>query len=824
MTRSSFRVAVRLGTGAARRGRWRSVLVVILIALPVLAMAGAVTLLATVTPTPEQTAIARMGVADLVVTPTGDGSVSGLVALLPARSRVEPVAQASGSFTAAGARYGTEVFSMNLDGLAKGIFTVLSGRAPQTAGEVAVSPDVLAISGVSIGDPITLTDRGPVTVVGTVENPMNLRMRMVLADAGLASAIGGPSGTTYLVALPPGTSAPDLPPSIEVDFGQAQVVGPGGDQVTQPSYQATTRAFAGQPSDTQVGVIFILGGLALVEAALIASAAFAVSIRRRQRELGLLGAVGGEPRHLATTVLAEAVVLGVAGAIVGVVVAIAAVLASGPLLDQLVDRRNPPVVISPVWLLISAAIGVGAALIAAAVPARTASRVPILAALSGRRPPTAPATRTLRLGLLTIGAAFLITLVGTGVQFRAVSGTPGLGIGLLLLGAVLGVLGFGACSPWLLERLERVASRLSLSPRLALRDTARARSRNGPIVTALLASFAATVAVAALLSSQQALAERDYQPSMRTDQIIVAGPGAASAGATAAQELAAIGSAPLTPMTAPDDSGVFLEIRDWRGNGQLVVGDESLLRALGAESALPDLRAGVAVVLAEQDTALGKAIVRSGDGVTILGTLPTRTVATGAFYSSLPGAVISPETAGRLGLQTVPAYSYLIRLPHPLTEQDRQRASALTTPSLDTVVSWETGLQRPGDAFRLILVIGSLLFALTVTGVAVALGEAEARPDQRTLLALGADPGVRRRITAARAGVLAAIAGLLAVPAGLLPVWGLLATRHSPDYPLVIPIPEVLVAMAILPLGAVVGAALLSRPISTWSTYRREGA
>jgi putative ABC transport system permease protein len=75
-----------------------------------------------------------------------------------------------------------------------------------------------------------------------------------------------------------------------------------------------------------------------------------------------------------------------------------------------------------------------------------------------------------------------------------------------------------------------------------------------------------------------------------------------------------------------------------------------------------------------------------------------------------------------------------------------------------------------GGAFRWVLIGVSLLFALTVTGIAVALGEAESRSDQRTLLAVGADPRVRRRITAARAGIIALLGGVLAVPAGLLAV------------------------------------------------------
>jgi predicted lysophospholipase L1 biosynthesis ABC-type transport system permease subunit len=94
--------------------------------------------------------------------------------------------------------------------------------------------------------------------------------------------------------------------------------------------------------------------------------------------------------------------------------------------------------------------------------------------------------------------------------------------------------------------------------------------------------------------------------------------------------------------------------------------------------------------------------------------------------------------------------------------------------------------------------------------VAVALGESEARPDLRTLLTLGADRRLRRRVTAARGAVLALLAGVLAVPAGLLPVWGVLL--NSP-LPIVVPVPEVIGAIVVLPLMAIVGGLLLGRPL-----------
>jgi hypothetical protein len=88
-------------------------------------------------------------------------------------------------------------------------------------------------------------------------------------------------------------------------------------------------------------------------------------------------------------------------------------------------------------------------------------------------------------------------------------------------------------------------------------------------------------------------------------------------------------------------------------------------------------------------------------------------------------------------------------------------------------------------------------------------------------LAIGADPRLRRGITAGRAGVIALLGGVLAVPAGLLPVWGLLASRGAP---LVVPLPEVIAAVLVLPVVAVGAAWMLGRPIPEWGAFRQEQA
>ncbi len=809
MNATSTRAVVRIARRNIGRSRWRSLLISLLVMLPVAAMLGAATIVQTVTPTPERSVTHQMGEADLLVYSAGSGATSdALRAALPSGSRVEPVRVAEGRLVLPGMEASVTLRSIDLGGLAKGMLAIVDGRPPRNPGEVAISASVASLAAVGIGDSITLKGLGSPTVVGLVEDQFDLKARVVLQDVSAAAAAAAQGQTNWLVGLPPGTDVASL------DLG-TDIAGP-----SSALFQSTSRGAATMTNAGPTPAIVLLGGLALLEAALVASAAFAVSIRRRQRELGLLAATGAEPRDLAGTVMAEGALLGGLGVLTGVIVGVGGALAVSPWLDQLTDRRNPPIGVAPPWILVAGGIGLFAALVAALVPAWTAARLPVLTALSGRRPGPAPARRTLSLGIVMIGIAIALTSSGAAMRLRDQGSMSSL---LLLAGAILGTLGFGACSPWLLERLEKPAARLPLASRIALRDTARARSRNGPIVTALLASFAVTVALAAYLASQDATTAARWRPWLLPDQIFMQGEGVAHGGPEAARELGAIAAGPILGAGSADRS-VWISPGDSHdpnlGIQNVTVGDGELLKALGAESATSDLLGGAVVLLAEKPTDVARVTVHvmdnQGAEVDSL-TLPARVAVIGIGAGDLPGAVLSAETATRLGVSAGSSDRYVIRLGHPVTDADLARAATIAAQYPGTRADASRGPSRPGEAFRMAMLIASLLFALSVTGLAVALGEAESRPEQRTLLALGAEPRLRRRIAAARAGVIAVLAGALAVPAGLLPVWGLLSSRGAP---LVVPLPEVVAALAVLPLLSMAGTLLFSRPIPDWSAFR----
>jgi putative ABC transport system permease protein len=811
---------LRIGRRNVGRSRWRSLLVVVLVLLPVAGMVAAGTIMKTVTPTPERLATQRMGAADLLVNIGEGGTLQLLEDRLPKEALVEPVLQSGGTLQLPGLLVSVTVSSHDPAGLARGMLTLVGGRFPTTTAEAAITAEVARLAGTSVGGRIELAERGSLDVVGIVEDDLQLKARTILLDPTAALDAVATKEAAWLVRLPPGSDARAVVGDLSAPVSTDSVA----EGEAPPAFSVTARADIIRDGADIGPATVVLGGLALVDAALVAAAAFGVGVRRRQRELGLMAATGAEPRHVMGSVLAEALVLGSIGAIAGAVVGLIGALAASPFLDGLTEHRNPAIALDVAILLIAGAMGTLTAVIAAVAPAWAAARLPVLAALSGSRPNARSARRTLLIGLGLVGIAIAAT--GAGAAMRLAGETGSLSLALLLGGAVLGTLGFGGCSPWLLERLEKRASRLPLPARIALRDTARARSRNGPIATALLAAFAATVALAAYQASLAASYAASWQPAVLPDQLLFQGPGASEGGAAAALELDAIASAPIPG--AGGDQGGYVWIspagsndpNDARSVQNVTTGDANLLRALGADSAIAAFEAGTVVLLSDKPSDVQSVTLHvvGPDGADLeQGVIPARMVVT-VGAGDLPGAVLPAAVATRFGIPAGKnAARFVIRLAHPVTDAEMGRAGEIAAGYPDTWVDWSRPPEVSGASFRIALIVASLVFALTVTAVAVALGEAESRPEQRTLLAIGADPALRRRITAARAGVIALVGGLLAVPAGLLPVWGLLLSRGSP---LVVPVPEVAGAVLLLPVLAILGAWLLSRPIPEWGAFR----
>lgn len=821
MTGPAARAVLRIAWRNVRRNRWRSLLVGLLILLPVAGMVGGITWWRTTTPSLETEATWRVGAADLFVytdQPVAAPTTEQLRAALPRDSVVEPIAFGEGVLVLPGRRVEVGIRATNLEGLGRGTLELIQGRLPRAVNEIAVSANVASLAAAGLDDRVLLEGTGQMTVVGLIVDPSRLSNRVLLMHHDLADGRLANATTSWLVALPGG--------GLEMDLGAP--------------FAADPRIWPRVSGNVTIAML-VFGGLALAQTVLVGAAAFAVGIRRRQRELGMLAAAGASRRQLAGTGIGEGFLVAGLAVAFGVAVGIGLVFLASPWLEALTDHRNPTLVLDAVPIGLAATIGLLAGIAAAGVPAWTAARVPVLTALSGRRPPTSSARRTLAVGAALIAVSVALALVGSAMLVA--DSTDGLAPLLLGGGAILGVLGFGACSPWIVERLEWIGLRMPIAGRIALRDTARARSRTAPVLTAILAGLAVAIGISAMAASSSSAFYRGWQPSMRADQLLVTGR-PHELGHVVAQvelQLGAVASAEvpralepvdgseryLYAFVTPEGDAPVLNAEegcpDCRGF-DLHVATPGLLVAIGVPTELSVVAPDTVLLLVDEPfEARSATLVVSGPtGYEHSGTVPARAVAVGASAGEvrrLPNAFIAPEAAARLGFSSAGSnYGYVIRLDRPVTEVDVAAAAAIVGPSGHVEAALPP--TDPNAAAGLIAVLVGVLLALTITAIAVALGETEARADQRTLLAIGADPRLRRWIVAARAGVIALLAASLAVPAGLLPAWGLYAGRGQP---LVVPVPEIVAVLVALPLVAIAGGLLLSRPIPQWSAFRDVG-
>jgi putative ABC transport system permease protein len=240
--------------------------------------------------------------------------------------------------------------------------------------------------------------------------------------------------------------------------------------------------------------------LALVVGMFLIYNAVSFSVVQRRALLGMLRALGASRRELFVGILGEALLLGLAGALLGVLLG----LWIGSGLVHLVTRTINDLYyvlsvraffIDPWSLAKGVALGLLATLAAAWLPAREAADVPPGLALSRAHLETrwrAALPRLVLTGLALLGGgglilAFFHTLV------------PGfLGLFLLILGCALLTPPVVVALVWSNRPL---AARLGLLARMANRDVARHLSRTGVAVAALMVAFATTVGVGVMVDS-----------------------------------------------------------------------------------------------------------------------------------------------------------------------------------------------------------------------------------------------------------------------------------------------------------------------------------
>jgi putative ABC transport system permease protein len=605
-------------------------------------------------------------------------------------------------------------------------------------------------------------------------------------------------------------------------------------------------------ASTLTGVALVFG-MALLEIVLLAGPAFAVGAKRQSRDLALLSATGADRTHVRGTVLASGVVLGVVGGVVGVLGGIAVALVAQPRVTAQTLTYPGPFELRPVELLAIVGLGVLTAVLACVMPARTASRQNVVAALTGRRGQRTSLRRTPVLGVAAAVAGTLVALHGA--QQRSIN--------TILAGSAIAELGLVATTPFLVGVAGRLGRFLPLAPRLAVRDAARNRGRTAPAVSAVLAAVAGSVAVGTYIASLDRYNEQNYERTapLGTTTVLLAeedGHRASTIAAMLQQQLPKSSVQVVVRAQRPDGFDVRfvpskygvcaytssspealrVGVKDPLCNGHalrsvvggLPVGDSTTVQVLTGISG-PDFGTYLghfAEVLAKGGAVVPVGAFDQGRGTAtleVVGPDQRRLAAVTVQAAVLPReaiqvAVLSPAVAHRLGAKMVPA-AVMARgatAPSPLVE-DRIH-SRLTGLHADYGVSVERGYQGGSTTGMLALLIGSAIIVLGASGIATGLAAADGKADLATLAAVGASPSARRTLAAFQSAVTAVLGTLLGIAAGLVPAVGMVRALNSAarassfprfdPYPLVLPWTNILLTVLVVPLVAALAAALLT--------------
>ncbi|MGW7454760.1 FtsX-like permease family protein [Streptomyces sp. NPDC054787] len=246
-------------------------------------------------------------------------------------------------------------------------FTVAKGRLPEGAGEIAAGPAFLTERGLGIGDRVTLQLNGAqvaVTVVG----------QLVSGDARALQA-GWP---TYEELVP---DARAVEYAVRLARGADARAYAAAVEAADPGLSATVGMSQNAATTTVVGFSTVFTVLLAVVAALGVFNTVLLNTRERRRDLGMLKSIGMTPRQVVAMTVTSVAGLGVAGGLLGIPLGVAA----HRLVVDHVGVVDFPESMKDVWhapqLAAMLLAGVAIAVLGALLPARSAARMTIAAAL-----------------------------------------------------------------------------------------------------------------------------------------------------------------------------------------------------------------------------------------------------------------------------------------------------------------------------------------------------------------------------------------------------------------------------------------------------------
>jgi len=244
----------------------------------------------------------------------------------------------------------------------------------------------------------------------------------------------------------------------------------------------------------------------------------AASVVRRRHEIGVLRALGLSAWQVQALFLAEALLLGVAGAVLGLVLGVVLAgqlvgIVSQTITSLYILTSIQNLFVSPLAILAALALCLGAVILAAWFPAREAARVSPVEALAVGHLEEKSARSTGRWTLLAAGLLVLAALVA---KISLTVGPAWLSFGA----ALFTLLGFAFFTPAVAVFFARMIPAPTLMARLAVGHFAQSLHRNSIAIASLVVALAMVVGISTMIFSFRTTVEEWLNRSIQSDLVI----------------------------------------------------------------------------------------------------------------------------------------------------------------------------------------------------------------------------------------------------------------------------------------------------------------
>ncbi len=401
--------------------------------------------------------------------------------LLPRIQRTPGVKVAAGAIFTPGAffdaegdkigqKFAPKFISSTLPGQLESL-TYVDGHPPRGPTEASIDKAAAENSGLQLGDELTLISQGAArkfTLVGFTQLGSASFGGTSIAQVTLpvAQALTHKRGRfdQISVAAAPGVSAQALKQRIKAQM-------PAGVRVETAQENADRGS-----EEIREGLGFlqtfllVFGFIAVFVGSFLIFNTFSITVAQRVSEFGMLRTLGASRRQILSSVLIEAVAVGLIGGLVGIAGGfVIAILLNGLFEAVGVDLPSTGLVLETRTVIVALVVGVVVTFFASLIPALRSTRVPPIAALHAFVPEPSRRRRLVFLAFSSLVALAGLALVLVGLLGGGSAGTRAGYIGVGALAAVIAVSlfspqlvpGLARVAGWPLERLRRLLGRLA---------------------------------------------------------------------------------------------------------------------------------------------------------------------------------------------------------------------------------------------------------------------------------------------------------------------------------------------------------------------------